>query len=80
MLGVVLAVLTHRTHGLAGATNVLDGLVLGLAAPAVFFFVLALALPPLGLAAFAIAALAALISQSATVFAIPAGSQPDNVP
>src|SRR5262245_32126930 len=38
----VLAVFTHHSHGPRGATLTLDGLVLGLLAPAVFFLVLSL--------------------------------------
>jgi hypothetical protein len=74
VFGAVLAMFTHHTHGYRGATAVLDGLVTGLAAPAVFFVALALALPPLGLLAFAPAALAALTTQAGTVFAVPTGS------
>ncbi|MFJ8823157.1 hypothetical protein ACIREE_15370 [Streptomyces sp. NPDC102467] len=44
---------------------------MGLAAPAVFFLALALALPSLGLFVFAVAAIAALATQAATMFAIP---------
>jgi hypothetical protein len=73
VFGVVLAVFTHHTHGPGGATAVLDGLVMGLAAPTVFFLVLALALPSLGLLSFAVATLAALITQAGTMFAIPTG-------
>jgi hypothetical protein len=72
VFGVVLAVFTYHTYGPSGATAVLDGLVLGLAAAAVFFLVLALALPSLGLWSFAIAILAALFTQAVTMFAIPA--------
>jgi hypothetical protein len=74
VFGAVLAVFTHHTHGPAAATAVLDGLITGLAVPAGFFLALALALPPLGLIAFAIAALAALLAQAATMFAIPSDS------
>jgi hypothetical protein len=73
VFAAVLAVFTHHSHGPSGATAVLDGLVMGLAAPAIFFLTLALALPPLGLASFAIASLAALITQAGTMFAIPTG-------
>jgi hypothetical protein len=72
VFGAVLAVFTHHTHGPPSATAVLDGLVIGLAAPAVFFLALALTLLQLGLASFAIATLAALITQTGTMFAIPA--------
>jgi hypothetical protein len=74
VFGAVLAVFTHHTHGPAAATAVLDGLITGLAAPAVFFLALALALPPLGLVAFAVATVAALLTQAATMFAIPSDS------
>jgi hypothetical protein len=74
--GAVLALFTHHTHGAGGAVQVLDGLLLGLLAPAVFFLVLALALPSIGLAAFVIAAPAAIVTQGATVFAIPRDRQP----
>jgi hypothetical protein len=67
----VLAVFTHRTHGAAGATQALDGLVLGLIAPAVFFLVLAMTLPSIGLLAFAFATLAAFGAQTLSLFAIP---------
>ena len=69
----MLAVFTHHSHGPSGASAVLDGLVMGLAAPAVFFLALALTLPTLGLISFAIATLAALITQACTMFAIPSG-------
>ncbi|MFD7401976.1 hypothetical protein ACFV7R_04750 [Streptomyces sp. NPDC059866] len=71
VFGVVMAVFTHRTHGPNAAVAVLDGLIMGLAAPAVFFLALALALPSLGLMAFAVAAIAALATQAGTMFAIP---------
>jgi hypothetical protein len=74
VFGVVLALFTH-THGPNGATAVIDGLLLGLAAPAVFFLVLALTLPPLGLASFALATLASLITQAGTMFTIPPSSR-----
>jgi len=63
---------THHTHGPASGTAVLDGFIMGLAAPAVFFVALALALPQVGLVSFAIATLAALIIQTGTMFAMPA--------
>ena len=72
VFGVTLAVFTHHTHGPNAAMAVFDGLVMGLAAPAVFFLTLALALPSLGLTAFALATLAALLTQAVTIFAIPA--------
>lgn len=72
VFGAVLAVFTHHSHGPAAASHALDGLIVGLAAPAVFFLVLALGLPSIGLATFATASLAAAITQAGTLFAIPA--------
>jgi hypothetical protein len=74
VFGGVLAVFTHHGYGRRAAIAVLDGLVLGWFAPAAFFLALALALPAVGLAAFAIAACAALITQSATLFGLPRGT------
>lgn len=74
VFGVVLAVFTHHTHGPAAATAVFDGLITGLAAPAVFFLALALALSTLGLIAFAVATLAALLTQAATMLTLPTTS------
>jgi hypothetical protein len=71
VFGAVVAVFTHRAHGPRAATQALDGLLLGLIAPAVFFVVLALALSTAGLIAFAIAAVAALAAQGASMLAIP---------
>ncbi|MEU5087645.1 hypothetical protein [Streptomyces sp. NPDC021356] len=71
VFGVVMAVFTHRAHGPGAARAVLDGLVMGLAAPAVFFLVLALALPAIGLTAFVAAAITALATQAVTMFAMP---------
>jgi len=76
VFGAVLAVFTHHAHGPAGATETLDGLLLGLPAPAVFFLVLALLLPPVGLPAFAIATAAALAAQGITMLAIPREGRP----
>jgi hypothetical protein len=76
VFGAVLALFTHHTHGPAGATQVLDGLLLGLLAPAGFFLVLALTLPSIGLAAFAIASAAAIVTHGASLLAIPRGRQP----
>ena len=73
VFGVVLAVFTHHSHGPSGASAVLDGLVMGLAAPAVFFLALALTLPTLGLISFVIATVAAVVTQACTMFAIPSG-------
>ncbi len=71
VFGAVLAVFTHRTHGPHGATQTLDGLVLGLIAPAVFYLVLATTLTSVGLPAFALATAAAFAAQGASMFAIP---------
>jgi hypothetical protein len=71
VFGAVLAMFTHRSHGAGGATQALDGLVLGLLAPAVFFLVLAVSLLHLGLVAFAAATGAALAAQALTLLAIP---------
>jgi hypothetical protein len=76
VFGAVLAMFTHHTHGPAGAMQVLDGLLLGLLAPAVFFLVLALMLPTAGLLAFVGATAAALATQGVTMLAIPRDPQP----
>src|SRR5262245_19487990 len=44
-----MAIFALRSHGHVGATQSLDGLVIGLVAPAVFFLLLALTLPTVGL-------------------------------
>jgi hypothetical protein len=56
--------------------QVLDGLMLGLLAAAVFFLVLATMLPVVGLAAFALATVAAMSTQGVTMLAIPRDRQP----
>lgn len=71
VFGIVLAVFSHHAHGPTAAIGVLDGLVIGLLAPAVFFLAVALALPALGLLAFAIATVAAVITQASTMLALP---------
>lgn len=71
VFGIVLAVFSHHAHGPAAAVGVLDGLVIGLLAPAMFFLAVALALPALGLVAFAVATIAALIVQVSTMLALP---------
>jgi hypothetical protein len=71
VFGAVLAVFTHHSHGPASATQALDGLVLGLLAPAVFFLVLALTLLAVGLLAFAIASAAAIAAHAVSLTAIP---------
>ena len=70
VFGAVLAVFTHHSHGPAGAGQVLDGLLLGLLAPAVFFLVLALTLPAVGLPAFAIATASAVVAQGVSMLGI----------
>jgi hypothetical protein len=74
VFGGVLAIFTHRTHGPTGAVQVLDGLLLGLLAPAVFFLVLALTLTAVGLLAFAMATAAAITTHVAAMLAIPRDS------
>jgi hypothetical protein len=71
VFGIVLAVFSHRAHGPAAAVAVLDGLVLGLLAPAVFFLAAALALLAVGLTAFVLATAAALLVQATTLLALP---------
>jgi uncharacterized membrane protein (GlpM family) len=71
VFAAVLAVFTHHTHGHAAARHTLDGLVLGLLAPAVFFLVLALTLQHVGLLAFASATAAAFAAQLLSLLAIP---------
>jgi hypothetical protein len=44
VFGAVLAIFTHHIHGPTGAIQILDGLLLGLLAPGVFFLVLTLTL------------------------------------
>jgi hypothetical protein len=72
VFGAVVAVFTHLGHGPTAASATLAGLIMGLAARAVFFLVLALSLPGLGLPAFGLAALAALVTQAGTLIALPA--------
>ena len=76
MFAAVLAVLTHHSHGPSGATLTLNVLVFGLLAPAVFFLVLALTHPTVGLMALAFATAAALVAQALSLFAIPRVPQP----
>jgi hypothetical protein len=71
VFGAVLALFAHRSQGPAAASEVLGGLLVGLFAPAVFFFALALALPAMGLAAFAVAAGLALAAQGLSLLLIP---------
>jgi uncharacterized membrane protein (GlpM family) len=71
VFAAVLAVFTHHTHGPTAATQTLDGLVLGLLAPTVFFLVLALTLQQVGLPAFAFATAAAFAAQALSLLAIP---------
>jgi hypothetical protein len=76
VFGAVLALFTHRTHGARAATQALDGLLLGLIAPAVFFLALALALPAIGLSAFVLASVAAFGAQGVSMLAIPRDAEP----
>lgn len=76
VFGAVLATFTHHTHGPTAAAQALDGLLLGLLAPAVFFLVLALMLRPIGLPAFALATAAALVAQGITLLGIPREQPP----
>jgi hypothetical protein len=70
-----LAVFAHRLEGSQAAVGVLEGLLHGLLAPGVFFFVLAGLLVPAGIvAAFAAAAAAALAAQGISLWAMRAGS------
>jgi hypothetical protein len=71
VFGIVLAVFSHHAQGPTAAVGVLDGLVVGLLAPAVFFLAVALALPALDLVAFAVATVAALFAQASTMLALP---------
>lgn len=71
VFGIVLAVFGHHAHGPTAAVGVLDGLIIGLLAPAVFFLAVALGLPALGLVAFAVATVAALVVQASTMLALP---------
>ncbi|NEB89029.1 hypothetical protein G3I43_33435 [Streptomyces anulatus] len=72
VLGVAMTVFTHRIDSPTAAQAVLDGLIMGLAAPVVFFLVLTLALPSIGLTAFLVAAITALATQTVTMFAMRA--------
>lgn len=76
VFGAVLAVFTHHSHGPGAATQALDGLVLGLLAPAVFFLLLALTLPAAGLLAFVLATAAAVAAQVVSLLAIPRAGPP----
>lgn len=76
VFGAVVAIFTHRSYGPVGATQALDGLLFGLVAPAVFFVILALMLPAVGLVAFAAATAAAFAAQGASMLAIPRDQQP----
>ena len=71
VFGAVLAIFTHRTHGATGAIQVLDGLLLGLLAPALFFLVLALMLPVVGLVAFWVATVVAIAAHIVSMLALP---------
>jgi hypothetical protein len=80
VFAAVLAIFTHHSHGAASATQTLDGLILGLLAPAVFFLVLALTLSSVGLIAFAIATAAALAAQAVSMIALPRDERAPDVP
>jgi hypothetical protein len=70
-----LAVFAHRQEGSPAAVGVLEGLLHGLLAPAIFFFVLAGLLVPAGIgAAFAAAGAAALATQGVSLWALRAGN------
>lgn len=71
VFGAVVAAMTHHVYGPHAAETALNGLLAGLAAPATFFFTLALGLPTVGLPAFALAALAAIGAQAVTMLAMP---------
>jgi uncharacterized membrane protein (GlpM family) len=80
VFAAVLALFTHYSHGPSNAAAVLDGLIVGLWTPAVFFVALSLTLPRIGLVSFAVTTLAALITQAVTMFAIPAGQDRSRLP
>lgn len=80
VFGAVLAVFSHRTHGPAAAHAVLDGLVVGMAAPAAFFLVLASSLTSVGLPAFVAATVVALLVQGGTLTALRVWSRPATSP
>jgi hypothetical protein len=69
--GLTLALFAHRQQGQLAAVAVLRGLLHGLFAPAVFFFVLGDLLLPAGIAlAFAAAGVAALVTQGLALWAL----------
>lgn len=76
VFGAVLTIFTHRTQGAGTASGVLAGLLVGLFAPAAFFLALAVALPAVGLLAFAIATAAAIGVQLLTILVVPRGARP----
>ena len=76
VFATVLAVFTHHRHGASAATSTLDGLVLGLLAPAVFFLVLSVTLPAVGLLGFGFATAAAFAAHALSLLAIPRVQQP----
>lgn len=68
ILGIVLAVFSHRSQGPAFAAALLRAMATGLYSFVAFCFVLSLALPPLGVAvAFTVASLASLAVQAVTL-------------
>jgi uncharacterized membrane protein (GlpM family) len=71
VFGAVLAIFTHRSDGDRGAVAVLDGFLIGLLTPAVFFVALAFALPAVGLAAFALTTGGALATQGVSMLLLP---------
>jgi len=60
VFGAVMAVFSHRSHGPSAGVAAIEGLLAGLFTPAVFFFVLAVTPPGLGLWSFGVATTAAL--------------------
>lgn len=71
VFGAVAATMTHHVFGPRAAVSSLNGMMIGLAAPAVFFLTLALGLPTLGLPAFALAGISALGIQAVTLLTMP---------
>ncbi|HLZ20640.1 MAG TPA: hypothetical protein VKQ30_00755 [Ktedonobacterales bacterium] len=72
----ILTIFAHHEQGSGAATNVLRGLLLGLFAFASFFLVLGTLLEPLGIApAFALAVVAALLVQGASLWVLRRGQQ-----
>lgn len=78
VFGAVVAVMAHHVDGAHAATATLEGLITGLATPAVFFLTLALTLPHVGLSGFILATLTALATQALTMLVTP--TRPDMQP